>query len=42
MYNEDVDRCTETVFSLMHLDLAATTLALLLHTLPNVLAGKEL
>jgi len=41
VYNEDVDRCTETVFSLMHIDLPAATLALLIHILPNILTGRE-
>ena len=39
MYSEDLQRCTELVFSMMHLDLAACTLSLLLHTLPALLAG---
>ena len=40
VYNEDVDRATEMVFSLMHVDLISCTLALLLHVLPRYLMGE--
>ena len=39
MYSEEVSRCVELVFSLLHVDLPACTLALLLHLLPRLLAG---
>jgi len=40
VYTEDVERCTELVFSLMHLDLVTCTLSLLLHVLPNLISGS--
>ena len=40
VYYEDVDRAGEVIFSLLHIDLAANTLALLLHVLPRCLAGE--
>ncbi len=39
VYSEEVSRCVEMVFSLLHIDLPACTLALLLHLLPRLLAG---
>jgi len=39
VYNQDVERATELVFSLLHIDLVCCTLSLLVHTLPRVLAG---
>ena len=39
VYYEDVDRAGEVIFSLLHIDLAANTLTLLLHVLPRCLAG---
>jgi len=39
VYSEEVSRCVEMVFSLLHIDLPACTLALLLHLLPCCLAG---
>lgn len=39
VYGEEVARATGLVFSLLHLDLVACTLALLVHVLPRVLAG---
>ena len=43
VYYEDVDRAGEVIFSLLHIDLATNTLALMLHVLPWFLAceGKE-
>ena len=40
VYYEDVDRAGEVIFSLLHIDLTANTLALLLHVLPRCLAGE--
>ena len=40
VYNEDVERATEMVFSLLHIDLVCCTLAMLVHTLPRCLAGE--
>ena len=40
VYNEDVDKATELVFSMMHIDLVPCTLALLLHVLPKCLVGE--
>jgi len=40
VYNEDVERAVELVFSLLHIDLVCCTLALLVHTLPRCLAGE--
>ena len=40
VYTDEVDRAGELVFSMMHLDLVATTLALLLHVLPRCLLGE--
>ncbi len=40
VYSEEVSRCVEMVFSLLHIDLPACTLALLLHLLPRLLAGE--
>jgi hypothetical protein len=42
VYSEEVSRCVEMVFSLLHIDLPACTLALLLHLLPRLLAGMAL
>lgn len=39
MYGEDVSRATELVFSILHLDLTASTLALLTQVLPRLVAG---
>ena len=35
VYGEDVERATALVFSLLHIDLVACTLALLVHVLPR-------
>ena len=40
VYTDEVDRAGEIVFSMMHLDLVTTTLALLLHVLPRCLLGE--
>jgi len=40
VYNEDVDKATELVFSMLHIDLVPCTLALLLHVLPKCLVGE--
>lgn len=40
VYGEDVERATELVFSLLHLDLPACTLALLVQVLPRCLSGE--
>jgi len=40
VYKEDVSRCTEMVFSIIHIDLPACTLSLLLYIIPNILRGN--
>ena len=40
VYNEDVDRATELVFSMLHVDLVTNTLALVVHLLPRYLVGE--
>ena len=40
VYHEDVDKATELVFSLLHVDLVQCTLALLVHVLPRCLLGE--
>lgn len=40
VYRDDVERATELVFSLLHIDLVACSLALLVHVLPRCLAGR--
>ena len=39
VYGEDVSKATELVFSILHIDLTASTLALLTQVLPRLLAG---
>ncbi|XP_023336460.1 mediator of RNA polymerase II transcription subunit 24 isoform X2 [Eurytemora carolleeae] len=39
VYSHDVQRCTEMVFSMLHIDLAGNTLSLLLYLLPSILTG---
>jgi len=40
VYKEDVSRCTEMVFSIIHIDLPACTLSLLLYIIPSILTGN--
>jgi len=40
VYNEDVERATELVYSLLHIDLVCCSLALLVSVLPRCLAGE--
>ena len=42
VYSEDVERACQLVFSLLHVDLVACTLALLLSTLPRALTSPSL
>jgi len=39
VYSEDVTKCGDMIFSMMHIDLPACTLSLLINTIPSILAG---
>eukprot|EP00088_Acartia_fossae_P050636 TRINITY_DN5673_c0_g1_i5.p1 TRINITY_DN5673_c0_g1~~TRINITY_DN5673_c0_g1_i5.p1 ORF type:complete len:979 (-),score=210.43 TRINITY_DN5673_c0_g1_i5:217-3153(-) len=39
VYSEEVSKCVDIVFSLMHIDLPACTLSLLINTIPTILSG---
>jgi len=39
VYSEDVSKCGDMIFSMMHIDLPACTLSLLINTIPAILTG---